>query len=467
MSEYKREQIAEEDKIDLIRVINNMWKGTKRYGILLILLTGILMVFFVFRTWHSYSPVYTTSATFTVSYESSNFYSTSTYLNEKTAEQIVKTFPYILNSSLLQKMVAEDLGMENVPGSITTETLGSTNMITITVRAADGKIAYQILQSVIEHYPEAAKTVIGDVVLNLLDMTDIPEHPSNQPSYKRSALKGAVAGIGLSFVIVLIYAFTRNTIYGEEDFKKMLNVDCICTIPQIEFKKRSSENGREISIYSRKISRNFLESIRVLRTRIEKDARKNRRKVFLVTSAAAGEGKSTIAANVAMSLAMGGAKVVLVDCDLRNPSVREHLNMKEKGPGLFELLTDRVEFEKVFQWNEKYQMYVIPGGQPYNNASELLNSGAMRTLMNDLREKADYVILDTAPVGMLTDTAVLAEVADAALFVVKQDYVNCSGILEGISELAQSRIYISGCVLNGAKAGVGGYGYKSYHYYNR
>ena len=75
--------------------------------------------------------------------------------------------------------------------------------------------------------------------------------------------------------------------------------------------------------------------------------------------------------------------------------------------------------------------------------------------------------MSVTPVGILTDTAVLAQMADAALFVVKQDYANRSSIMEGIGQLAESKIYISGCILNGAQAGIGGYGYKSYRYYNK
>ena len=77
------------------------------------------------------------------------------------------------------------------------------------------------------------------------------------------------------------------------------------------------------------------------------------------------------------------------------------------------------------------------------------------------------IILDTAPVGILTDTAVLAQMADAALFVVKQDYAKRSAIMEAMGQLAESKVYISGCILNGAQAGIGGYGYKSYRYYNK
>lgn len=467
MSDYNREQIAETEKIDLIRIINDMWKGAKRYGILFILLAGLLAGLFYYQAYRSYVPVYTATATFTVSSDTSSLYSSSSYLNEKTATQIVNTFPYILNSGLLQKLVMQDLGTETIPGTIATETLGKTNMITILVTSTKPEDAYNILQSVIEHYPEVAEPVIGKVVMTLLDMTDIPENAANPPAFKASAVRGVAAGLIIGFVFLLFYAFTRKTIHEEEDFRKLLNVDCICAIPQIIFKKRGKKYRKDISIYNKKISLSFLEAIRVLRARIEKDAKKNNLKIFLVTSAAPGEGKSTIAANIAMSLAMGGARVVLVDCDLRNPSVRERLNMEEDGPRLYELLTKKADLQQVFLKNEQYHMYVIPGGEPYNNASELLDSPRMRSLLKKLRERADYVILDTAPVGMLTDTAVLAEAADAALFVVKQDYAKCSNILEGIGQLAESKIYISGCILNGAQAGIGGYGYKSYRYYNK
>lgn len=467
MSEYSEKQIAEEEKIDLIRIINDIWKGVKCFWAVFLVVTVVLAGLSWLRAYRSYSPVYTASATFTVESDSSSLYSSSSYLNERTASQIVNTFPYILNSGLLQDMVAEDLGTGSIPGRISVETLGSTNMITILVTSSKAEDAYHILESVIEHYPEVAEAVIGEVKMNLLDMTDIPESASNPPSFKRNVLNGALTGVILSLLFLLFYAFTRNTIHEEEDFKKLLNVDCICAIPQIIFKKRGKEYRKDISIYNKKISQTFLEAVRVLRARIEKDAKKNNLKIFLVTSAAPGEGKSTIAANIAMSLAMSGSRVILVDCDLRNPSVRERLNMSEEGPGLYELLTRKVKLEDVLVWNETYKMYVIPGGKPYNNASELLDSIRMRTLLDRLREEADYIILDTAPVGMLTDTAVLAKAADAALFVVKQDYAGCSHILEGIGELAESRIYISGCILNGAQAGIGGYGYKNYRYYNK
>lgn len=466
MGEKRRNQINEAEKIDLIRMINDMWKGAKRFWLGMILLIVLFGGLFCFRAYRNYSPVYSASATFTINRYESALYA-NTAQDSKTVSHIVNTFPYILNSGLLQKKVAGDLGMEYVPGEIRTENVGSTNMLTIVVNATTAENAYNILQSVIKHYPEVAEPIIGEVYMNLLDMTDVPERASNEISYRYTAVKGVIAGIAVCVLILLVYAFTRTTVHQESDFKTMLNMDCICAIPRIVFKKREKDVRQDISIYNKKISQNFLEAIRVLRARIEKDAQKNDLKVFLVTSAAPGEGKSTIAANIAMALAMRESKVVLVDCDLRNPSVREQLNLSKEGKGLYEYLTRKAELEDVLQWNEEYQMYILPGGQAISNASELLDSPRMHKLFRYLGEKVEYVILDTAPVGILTDTAVLAQAADAALFVVKQDYASRSAILEGINQLAESGIYFSGCILNGAQAGIGGYGYKNYRYYSK
>lgn len=465
MSEQLKNQSMEVEKIDLIRVINNMWKGVKRHWLGLLLLVGILGAGFGVKTYISYEPVYSANATFTITYAPSSIYGGS--VNTNTMTQIVNTFPYILNSGILQKKIAADLGLEEITETIKTENLGNTNMITIVVEADDPQKAHGILQAVIEHYPEVAEPVIGEVEMNLLDMTDVPESASNPPAYQWQILQGIVLGVAVCFAILLCYAFTRSTIYEEEDFKKMLNIDCICAIPQIVFKKRGKEFRQEISIYNKKISQNFLEAIRVLRARIEKDAKKNNLKVFLVTSAASNEGKSTIAANIAMALAMRESKVVLVDGDLRNPSVKARLNIEKEGPGLYEYLVKEAELEDILEWNENYQMYVIPGGRPISNASELLDSPRMYKLLELLKEKVEYIILDTAPVGILTDTAVLAQTADAALFVVKQDYANRSAIIEGIEQLAESKIHIAGCILNGAQAGIAGYGYKNYRYYSK
>ena len=167
MSEHTRNQVAEAEKIDLMRIINNMWKGAKRFWLFLIVLVVLFGGIFTVRAWRNYSPIYSASATFTISSDTSSLYSSNSYLNTRTAAQIVNTFPFILNSGILQQKVADELGMDSIPGIIQTETLGSTNMITIVVNSGNPEYAYNILQAVIKHYPEVASPVIGEVQMNL------------------------------------------------------------------------------------------------------------------------------------------------------------------------------------------------------------------------------------------------------------------------------------------------------------
>ena len=228
MSKSTREELIEVEKIDLMRIVNNMWKGVKRYWFLMALVMALFGGFFSFKSYYYYSPTYSASATFTVSVDSSSIYSSTSYLNTRTASQIVNTFPYILNSGLLQKRVAEELGTESMPGSVRAEILGSTNMITLVTNSGNSQYAYNILQAVIKHYPEVAEPVIGEVKMNLLDMTDVPESPANPFSYTRDLIKGLFLGAVICGCFLFLYAFTRSTIYEEEDFKKMLNIDCIC-----------------------------------------------------------------------------------------------------------------------------------------------------------------------------------------------------------------------------------------------
>lgn len=458
VTETTTEELPE--AIDLIRLLDGMWKGLQRHVLLLVLLVLLGAGGLYGRARLSYQPQYLASATFTVT---ADMYSTSSYYNNTTASQLESTFPYLLTSGSLSRIVAEDLGVETLNGSISASVMPNTNLFTIEVRSGDPQAAGAILESVIENYPQVAEQVLGSTVLEMLDNTGVPTEPYNPPDFGRSAVKGAVLGLGLGVLFLLVYALTRQTVQREEDIKKFVHAECLSVVPQVTAKKRSRAQSWTASIDNPHISQGFLEAIRLLRTRLERSAQRHKVQVLLVTSTAPGEGKSTIAANTAMALAMNGKKVLLMDCDIRNPSVGGMLGLKP-SKGVYELLSGQARLEEVFQYDKAHHIYVLPGGRPCSDAAEILDSQQMRELLQSVRGLMDYVILDTAPVGMLTDTAVLAELADGALFVVKQDYAKTSHIVEAVEQLAESHIPMLGCVLNGVTSSAGGYGY-GYGYY--
>lgn len=457
------------EQIDLTRVLDGMWKALRHYFWIVILLTLLGAVLFFVRAKINYVPQYLSSATFTVSADSQNIYSSNGYYNNATASQLESTFPYLLTSGTLSRVVAADLGVEQLNGSITASVMPKTNLFTIEVRSGDPQAASDILNSLIENYPVVAEQVVGSTVLELLDNTGVAGQPYNAPNYARTTLKGGLLGLAAGIAFLFLVAFTRRTIQREEDFKQFLHAECLAVVPQVGLKKRSRAQRQHISICNPHVAAPFLESMRILRTRLERLAGASGSKVLLVTSAAPGEGKSTVAANIAMALAMNGKKVLLMDCDIRNPSVGDMLGLRP-GKGVCELLKGETTLDEVFQYDKAHGLYVLPGGKPYANASEILDAPQMAQLLASVRELVDYVILDTAPVGMLTDTAVLAELADGALFVVKQDYAPIPHLVDAAEQLAESRIPLLGCILNGATATLGSYGqsyYSSYHHYSR
>ena len=198
----------------------------------------------------------------------------------------------------------------------------------------------------------------------------------------------------------------------------------------------------------------FLEALRLIRNKIEYSVWKHKHKVILVTSALAGEGKSTLAVNLALSLAQNGKRVALADCDLRHPSDREILGL-EQGQGMYEILRRKIKVSDALLSAEQMGMdkeihfYFLPGGETVDDGSRLLGTERMQKIIETLAQNVDYVILDSAPVGMLTDAGVLAQYADSVVFVVKKDYARADHILDGLEELSGSRIHLIGGILNG------------------
>ena len=172
-------------------------------------------------------------------------------------------------------------------------------------------------------------------------------------------------------------------------------------------------------------------------------------------NALSGEGKSTLAVNIAISLAQEGKTVTLIDCDLRNPSDAAILDIKPEK-GLVDYINGNVNIKDCAFYSthmtgntEKINFIFIPGGKPVADGSNMLGSPKMKEIIDIVSKDSDYVILDSAPVGLLTDASVLAQYADCALFVVKKDFAKTEHIMSGIEHLANSNIPVIGCILNG------------------
>ena len=455
MIEQRDERKAgEEDKIDITGALTDFLRMLRRTWIWVLILTVLGGGFFWLRDYRSWSPYYTASATFTVHINSGAGTSgTNSYYESSTAEQMAKTFPYILTSGVLQRKVAAEMGTGGFSGSISASAEENTNLFTLSVSDSDPQRAYDTLNAVITYYPEVAESIVGRTSLDMLDESGVPSEPDNPRDGRRAAEKGAAAGCVLGLLWTAVRVLCRKTVRRKKDIPRYMNVRCLGEIPRVHVKKRSKKHQKVLNITDPRIDADFHESIRLLRNRVEYNAEKHHDKVILVTSALAGEGKTTLAVNLALSMAQSGKRTVLIDCDLRHPSCRKILHM-DPGSGLRELLEKKAEIKDVFLsrknlgMEEDIPFFFIPGSKPVSDGSSLLGSREMESIINVLKKSVDYVVLDSAPAGLLTDAGVLAQYADSAVCVVRNDYARADTIMEGIEALAESHVRVMGGVLN-------------------
>jgi capsular exopolysaccharide synthesis family protein len=184
-----------------------------------------------------------------------------------------------------------------------------------------------------------------------------------------------------------------------------------------------------------------------------------------VTSSMRGEGKSTTAVNLSYVLAEKGSKVLLIDGDLRIPSVAKKMEI-ESSPGLTDLLMGKGANISEFQSSLYKNWYIMPSGNIPPNPSELLGSRRMETVLKELREAFDYIIIDLPPVNIVSDALSISSLITGMIVVIREDYTEKKELEHCFRLLKLSNVNVLGCVMNEAKAGGGSYSkYKKYKYY--
>lgn len=451
-------------KVDIFILLEDFLRQARRIWLLGLVL--IVLCSGIWTLWKrmSYREVYEAYASFTVRVANPLYGSVSSY-NDKTAQVMADTFPSMLTSDLLRRKVMEHLGVSGIP-SMTVSATAQSSILTLTVRDADPQRAYDVLNAVIECYPEVSEFVVGATVLVLLDESGVPAAPVNSFSYRSGLIRGGLIGAVIWCGILLVLVLLKNTVHNEEELRKTLNIPCLGQIPTVKTTKKMPYP----LIHKARDAMGFSESVRLLRLRVEKAMEEDAKKILLVSSAIPGEGKSSISVNLAVSLAQKGRKVLLIDCDLRNPSVTNILSSK-KHPlsnkvSLVDYIKGTATVRDAVQDTEVKGLSVISGGAGGKaDNSALLSRNRMAYLLQASRNLYDYVILDTPPCSMLADAAELSELAEAGLMVIRQDYAGRDQIIDGIQRLGDGKLSIIGCAFNHvAKHRYGGYGYGGYGY---
>ena len=297
-----------------------------------------------------------------------------------------------------------------------------------------------------------------------------PFKPNKKQNILIGIIFGLISGLGLAFLI----EYLDNTVKEPDEIAIRFNIPFLGLVGNdINSDKKTSVANPGLTskiklIAYRDPESNISESLRTIRTNVIFSADGDKDKVFMVTSSLPKEGKTTVASNLAVVMASLGERVLIIDADLRRPSIHKELNCM-KSPGLSSYLIRQKEIDEIIIDTQINNLSVVPSGLTPPNPSELLSHPQMKALLDYAREHYDRVILDTPPVASVTDPIVISRQAHAVLFVIRFGLAPRDAISKSIQQLKLVKANIMGAVLNGVDFSKDSYYYQYYykHYYHK
>ena len=405
-----------------------------------ILIVAVMIVFgsvFDFMKTVTYVPQYGTSMTATLSGGE------DTFKNIDKVQSYVNTLDYLMNSNNAKSYVKKKMPISKTTYKAEV-TLKQANVVKIKVTADTKREAYFSIKLLNDWYRENTERYSFPYNITVLKESKFSTKPVNPNSHIKNFLIGAVgSGFVLSCLLGL-YFFLRDTIKSEEEVENKLDTRLYAKLPFEVKKREDARNKKAILVTSLKTSFFFRESINKLRSKVEASSDKHSYKSFMITSAYENEGKSSVAADLALALAKNGRKVVLVDVDFNKPAVFKIFDL-DGSKSLNKAIEGTSSWRSQVVSNRS-GLDLLPCSQDTLKSEILTNSKKLDEIMKELREEYDFVIVDTCPAYLLNEPMAMNELVDATLFIVRQDYATSDVINETVKRLTYVKDNVLGVV---------------------
>lgn len=418
-----------------------------------------------------YRPEYTSTATYFIAPKDST---NSTYSNINTGYQMAGVLGTILKSEILADKVSEAMGAEKLPARIETNIIEYTNLLRLQAVAASPEAAFRTVRTMMAVHPEVSDYVVNNAVAEVLEPPAVPVAPSNFIPLRSTQRTAALIAALLALAGLVVLSVLRDTVKTEEGMRELVDAPLYGTLPY-EAKNKTlrswlQQTNKAVLITNPVTSFRFAESVKRMCTKMEYASSLRGHKTFLVASASENEGKSTVAVNLALCLAGRGYRVLLIDGDFKRPA---QYKLMEKPKTMVKdfsgFLRGKAALEEVLQQDEQTGLYLLINRHSYRNSSEQLASGAMAELMRTVTGRMDYVIVDSSPMALTSDTEVLSSLCTAALLIVAQDHAYVQTLNDAVDKLGENTELL-GCVFNMARTLYlpgGSYGRKYETYYRK
>ena len=295
--------------------------------------------------------------------------------------------------------------------------------------------------------------------IRVIDQAERPRSPI-VPRKGLSLMLGFLVGTILACGLAFFFEYLDSRIKTPDELKAHLGLPSLGMVPALE---KKSWSGGEPMIHTG-VPPNFVEAFRTIRTNVLFSSAEEGSRVIVITSTGPGEGKTTVASNLAIGFAKAGQRVLLVDADMRRPRVHEVFGHKQE-PGLSNLMVGNAKASQSVHKTAVPGLWVLAAGHNPPNPAELLGSQRFRDFLNSLKEHFDFILIDSPPVMAVTDAAIAANAASGVLFVVGAEMTSRHAARAAVEQLEQGRARFIGAILNRVELERNAYYYS--HYYRR
>lgn len=435
--------------IDLFGLVRNLLKNW--WIILMIAGMGVMISHAYISS--SYVPEYTSSGIYVVTPKQSTGY---VYTNKRFAEGVVTIFQNLMNSDIMKNKIKKELHVSNLDATMGISLIEETNLMKVTVTSKDPILSFKAIDAIMANYADLSEYLTSDAVFDALEAPIVATHADNllMPRNK-SLLAGGICGL----IAVLVFAainIMRRTIKTEAAVEEQLDTTLLGTVYHEQknrtVKSKIVQSVKSLLITSPVMTTKFIEAFNNIRIKIEYEHdRRPKKNIILVSSACENEGKSTVALNIALSLEKEGKKVIIIDADLRKPAMHKMLDIPLKDVvDITDLLQGKCGLDEAI-YHDRTGVNLIMPTKGHAGTYEYMKSGAMQDLINKCGQMADYVIIDTPPMSMVSDTEAIIDLVDFSLLVIRQDVSLIDDINNCVNIMNDSNSKFLGCVLNDYK----------------
>ncbi len=455
-------------------------------------ISGALLAMFV--TYYFIVPKYQSSAMFYVNNSSISVGDASLSISSAdivASKSLVESYIVILKARTTLTDIIDYADVNRtymeMKDMISAAPVNSTEIFEVVVTSTDPAEAEKVANAIAYILPKRISSIIEGSSAKIVDTAIMASRPSS-PSYIKNIILGFLLALILSVGVIVIKELFSIKVKTEDDIARICKYPILSSVPDMTSSSGSgyqygygssrknvpqilSSSKEQRVLYGKRISFAASEAYKLLRTKLQFSfTDEGKCRVVGLSSALSGEGKSLSSINLSYSLSQLDKKVILIDCDMRKPTLAEKLDIK-KSPGLSNWLTGQSQLQDLMQKcnikEEEDAFCVISAGQNPPNPIELLSSERMTQLISQLREEYDYVILDLPPVEEVSDALAIAKEIDGILLVVRQNYCNRMALSNTVRQFEFIGSKVLGVVYNCIGEDGTGYGKKYYKSYYR